>query len=317
LIVSSHGSAPAHACIESIVRQSVCPSQVVVITPEGTAGWRLPVAEPHHPLWRVLSRADGGSAAARNDALEMMADTSMPLAIAFVDDDWTLAPDYVAQVGGAFERCCSLGIVVPWLQEGSGVQCGLTPAFPYQWAWNDVGPCAAFRTAAVLEAGGLRPPLADSYATWDLSNAILAGGWQAAPFPTVLASRSGPSSRADPVGKSLASRQRILERCPELVAAGAAEIVVLLLARVHHLQRRQGGGPSDLPLPGDRTMTALEIIRATPRQQLAVLRRAAADPRYVARWLGWHGHRAIGKASQRLLTLFQMTGKGRRLAPRD
>lgn len=48
-----------------------------------------------------------------------------------------------------------------------------------------------------------------------------------------------------------------------------------------------------------RTMTALDILRASPRQQLAIARRALADPRYVARWLVWHGRRAVRNVSQR------------------
>jgi hypothetical protein len=47
------------------------------------------------------------------------------------------------------------------------------------------------------------------------------------------------------------------------------------------------------------TMTALDILRASPRQQLAVVRRALANPGYVAPWLTWHARRMLGTSRRR------------------
>jgi hypothetical protein len=44
-------------------------------------------------------------------------------------------------------------------------------------------------------------------------------------------------------------------------------------------------------------MSALDILRASPRQQLAVIRRALVNPGYVAHWLAWHARRATGRCT--------------------
>jgi glycosyltransferase involved in cell wall biosynthesis len=54
-----------------------------------------------------------------------------------------------------------------------------------------------------------------------------------------------------------------------------------------------------VPLQG-QTMTAIEVIRAPLRQQLAIVRRAVVDPHYVVQWLTWHARRAINGGWSRL-----------------
>jgi glycosyltransferase involved in cell wall biosynthesis len=59
---------------------------------------------------------------------------------------------------------------------------------------------------------------------------------------------------------------------------------------------------ADVPpamLQSAHTMTPLDVLRAGPTQQLAALRRAFANPRYVSQWLAWHGRRALGRLSRR------------------
>jgi glycosyltransferase involved in cell wall biosynthesis len=73
---------------------------------------------------------------------------------------------------------------------------------------------------------------------------------------------------------------------------------------------RAGGSRkrNGLPVQG-RTMTALDILRSSPRQQLAVLGRAVANPRYVVRWMAWHGRRGFSKVCQRLPRLLRASWK--------
>jgi glycogen synthase len=56
------------------------------------------------------------------------------------------------------------------------------------------------------------------------------------------------------------------------------------------------------------TMTPLDILLSSPQQQLAVARKALADPRYVVRWLAWHGRRVIQNILQRVR---RESGRGR------
>lgn len=46
------------------------------------------------------------------------------------------------------------------------------------------------------------------------------------------------------------------------------------------------------------TMTPVDVLRAAPRQQLAVVRRALSNPRYVMQWVLWHGRRALTRVSR-------------------
>jgi glycogen(starch) synthase len=101
----------------------------------------------------------------------------------------------------------------------------------------------------------------------------------------------------DIVSRQLAFRERV-------VALGCRQSteVPLPLALVPNDPRTQDRpGEDGIPVPG-RTMSALDILRASPRQQLAVVRRALANPGYVAQWLAWHGRCAITRVSQMLRT---------------
>jgi hypothetical protein len=282
----------APACIESLVSQTVLPAQVVLVVPtDSRVRDPFPVGEGRC-AWHIVRHLDTGSAAAHNEALRVAG--SDVLAVAFLDDEWMLAPEYVAVVDKAFRQCSDVGIVSPWHHEDGDICTDLPPAFPYQWVWNDIGPCAAFRMTAVEQVDAMRPPLADSYAMWDMCNAILAGGWRAAPFPAALASRvESTPSVLTPIGRPLVSYESILSRFSALLAADAVEVAVLLQVTRHRLHA-QTASVAEMRPTTDRTMTPLEVLRATTEQRRDLVRRAIADPAYVARWLAWHGRRAAG-----------------------
>jgi glycosyltransferase involved in cell wall biosynthesis len=90
-------------------------------------------------------------------------------------------------------------------------------------------------------------------------------------------------------------RRRVVDRGLKLSAdvESCSALMKLLCAA--------GEAPSTfvVPLQG-QTMTAIEIRRAPLRQQLAIVRRAVADPRYVMQWLTWHARRAISGGWSRL-----------------
>jgi glycosyltransferase involved in cell wall biosynthesis len=259
LIVSSKHR-PAGACVAGIASQTTRPAQVILIVPSDAD-----MPDPFPPdgsccPWQIVRHPDVTSDRAREEALRIAADGN-PLAVVFLDDEWVLAAGYVSAMDHAFRQSPNLGIVAPWRSDNGEIVTALPPAFPYQLASNDAGPCAAFRAAAVEDARAAGGGLAGGDAMWSLANAILAVGWRAAPFPAVLASRQGRVLRA----------------------------------------RSQSVGIRQAPLASGRIITPIEVLLATSRQRRDLVRRALADPAYVVRWLAWHGRRTIGRIPRRLL----------------
>jgi glycogen(starch) synthase len=250
----------AAPCLAGIVSQSTAPAQVILIVPSGAEmPDPFPPADSRCP-WHIVRHSDVGSAAARDEALRIAAGGN-PLAVAFLDDEWVLAPEYVVAMDRVFRHSSSLGIVTPWHSENGGTGTALPPAFPYQLASNDVGPCAAFRTTALEEVRAGGSGFTGGDPLWSLANAILSIGWRAAPFPAALASRQGRFVRT----------------------------------------RTQAAGIRQAPLASGRIITPLEVLLATSRQRRDLVRRAIADPAYVVRWVAWHGRRTIGRIPRQLL----------------
>lgn len=122
-----------------------------------------------------------------------------------------------------------------------------------------------------------------------------------APPPSILAdmgAAAAASIRAMCDNREIVRRQ--LEFRRRVIATGCRQSteVPLPLVLVPDDSRARGRpGRDGIPIQG-RMMTALDILRAPPRQQLAVIRRALANPGYVAQWLAWHGRRTINRVSQ-------------------
>jgi glycosyltransferase involved in cell wall biosynthesis len=87
--------------------------------------------------------------------------------------------------------------------------------------------------------------------------------------------------------------RRQLEFRARVVALGCRQPtdISLTFPPIPNEPRALGGpGAHGMAVQG-RTMTALDILRSSPRQQFAVFRRALANPGYVVQWLAWHGRR--------------------------
>jgi hypothetical protein len=91
---------------------------------------------------------------------------------------------------------------------------------------------------------------------------------------------------------SIVNEPSVQTRFPELAGLPAADLAVLQRAVLSPTSPRAAAPPPQ----GERTMTLLDILRASPRQQLAVVRRAVKEPGHVGRWLLWHLRRTIGRA---------------------
>jgi glycosyltransferase involved in cell wall biosynthesis len=114
--------------------------------------------------------------------------------------------------------------------------------------------------------------------------------------PSILASMGAAAATSiralcdsrEIVRRQIEFRRRIVARgcrAPGAISMRLAPLAAQALDRATGLPR----------LPQGRTMTAAEILRASPKQQLAILRRAVANPGYVFQWLAWHRRRLFAK----------------------
>jgi hypothetical protein len=53
------------------------------------------------------------------------------------------------------------------------------------------------------------------------------------------------------------------------------------------------------PVQSAGTMSLTEILRAGPRLQAAIIRRALANPRYVGQWFAWQSRRLLHRTLKR------------------
>jgi hypothetical protein len=156
-----------------------------------------------------------------------------PLGWIFLDSRDRLAPNCLERCASVLQHCEGVGLVSSWVRLHSRRQPTLEalpcPSFPYQWLENQASEASAVRVEAWEDAGGLRAPLSDGFEMWDLTNAVLAAGWQSVTVPEVLCERSaGESSNgvAEATGPET-MRRLLLERFPALVAQDAERLVLM------------------------------------------------------------------------------------------
>jgi hypothetical protein len=116
----------------------------------------------------------------------------------FLDQDDELAPAFLERVGQIFSRRPEIGLVAPWTRRTRGTRHLDAPPCPelvHQMVRNDTTPATAFRAAALRQARPFRSGFPREYDIWDVANAVLLEGWQAATLPEALAIRHQPSPR--------------------------------------------------------------------------------------------------------------------------
>jgi hypothetical protein len=252
VIVTGDGRGPPGACLAALRTQTRPPLSVTVV-PDG---------RPE----------------ARNEALAAARRGRKPLGVLFLDAADLLRPEALAALEAALRHRGEVGLVSSWgagrRWPASPTPVTAPPSFPYQWMANEVAAVTAFRLEAVEEAGGFRPGLEDGLEEWDLVNAILAAGWPALTYPAILGERTAAFAAAP--GRLVRARTAVLERFPELVAADAAELVLLLEARCP--------GP-DVPAARQRAATVGDLLRRPWREQVVLARAALREPRRAADWV--------------------------------
>jgi hypothetical protein len=228
----------------------------------------------------------------RNEALAAARRGRRPLGVLFLDGADLLRPQALAALEAALRHRNEVGLVSSWgagrRWPASAMPVTAPPSFPYQWIANEVAAVTAFRLEAVEEAGGFRPGLEDGLDEWDLVNAILAAGWPALTYPAILGERTAAFAAAP--GRLMRARTAVLERFPELVAADAAELVLLLEARCP--------GP-DVPAARQRVATVGDMLRRPWREQVVLAQAALREPRRAADWVLRRATSAVRQGARR------------------
>jgi len=108
----------------------------------------------------------------------------------------------------------------------------------------------------------------------------------------------------DTVQRHLDFRRKVVSRGPrgrETTPAPAPALphIARLAAIADEIDVLLRADTARVPAQRAHTMTPLDVLRATPAQQLAVVRRALANPGYVVQWMRWHGRRALARLSSR------------------
>lgn len=107
--------------------------------------------------------------------------------------------------------------------------------------------------------------------------------------------RAAPGLANVPVGGTGAPRlETVRDICaafPRLAACSADDLAVL--PHMSLQQQRADHPLTERPSQGERSLTLVEIARASRTQQIAIVRRALSNPRYILQWLAWHTRRAL------------------------
>jgi hypothetical protein len=117
----------------------------------------------------------------------ILAEAPDALGVVLVDEGWSLDSSFTAAAHEAFQNSPRLGVLAPWCEDHRRLECLAPFEYPPHGASEGSLPCAAFRVEAVLEAKTGKLSASDPLR--DLARAVVGAGWQAAPYPRVLASR--------------------------------------------------------------------------------------------------------------------------------
>jgi glycosyltransferase involved in cell wall biosynthesis len=305
IALASGDAESVRATLASIEGQTRPAAAVVVVAEQANAAVVEPaLAEARARGWHVLV-SDADRVSASNAALRLLLEDRALLAIAFVNARTRLRPEFVVACERVLGTCADVGIVSAWTRVRNGedaVRIRPCPAFPYQWISNEVAQYAAIRSAALADTGLLRPELNSGFETWDLVNAVLAGGWAAVTYPAILGEESGAVAGVPEARDATyeATRRALLTRFSDLIGRHAAELVLLLetgspWSGPYSERRARQGGPNLVA----QVLTPGRVLSAPFHEKMALVRRALKHPDEAARWLKWQAGRALARVTVR------------------
>jgi glycosyltransferase involved in cell wall biosynthesis len=193
IVIRADTLSVAQSVLRSIERQSVQPAAVAVICRiNGEAGspGRMQGGE------FIIEHAPNlVGAQAWNRGFELLASRATDGFWLFLDEHDALDPDCLERMAAVFAMRPDVGIVTPWTERtgwARAFDARPSPAFPYQMTGNDAAPASGFRARALGCTAPFRPGLPREHDVWALSNAVIAGDWNAVTLPALLARRHDP-----------------------------------------------------------------------------------------------------------------------------
>jgi O-antigen biosynthesis protein len=179
VVATCRRPAELHACLGSLLAQTLPPDRIVVVddAPGADATWRVVTGcDPGHAIVDYVAGEGRGLAAAHNRGLREIA---TPI-VAFTDDDVVAEPDWLERISAAFARSdrvgCVTGRIRPfelsttaqrWLDGYAGFDKGLEwrvfdlgahrpddPLFPFTAGTVGSGANMAFSREALAAIGG-------------------------------------------------------------------------------------------------------------------------------------------------------------------
>ncbi|MEO8622311.1 MAG: glycosyltransferase family 4 protein [bacterium] len=274
-------------CLSSLRQQTHAPVALVAVVPAANRGVRSAIAALGPAELVHIVETTGNLRAdmlAGRQALLAIAPELAGLAFLYHGD--YASSVYLGVAASVLQDYPHVGIVSSWWRESADEdpQIRPTPAMPYQWLANDVGPHAVFRTGA-LRVHTLSPTSDDGDPMWHVANELVLAGWGSVTFPEVLVETSrAPSPKLGLSSEGRARAHRYLE------GAGAAIAWYFEpnLARARELNAaRPRYSLSADAFAKQHTSPLQWFLRAPLREKLHMISRAAQNPAQTARWVGW------------------------------
>lgn len=208
----------------------------------------------------------------------------------FLEAGTTLASCALDRLGGALDAALEAGFAVGWAGIGTDIPglFGPPPAFPYQWAVNEVDGPTLWRREALEAAGNSLEGIPHGHEDWALGAAVMAQGWPGVRVPARLAVKGAQDIAAEEgYGLRQHARLRIAARFPDLVGRDAVSLLSILGPRPGSSGIGTSGvvsGETSAPVK----ITSLRQVMAMPvREQLKVCGLALKRPDWAIRWLLW------------------------------
>jgi glycosyltransferase involved in cell wall biosynthesis len=282
-------------CLESVRRQTLPPCAVaLVVGPDCAVGAGHDAIEGARKSgWLVVDVRGRSAAVARKAGIAVVQDAvGAPGGWVFLDPHCRLRPGCLEAYHRTLSHCPEVGLVSSWQRRSAtgGIDVAPCPALPYQWLVDDAVPSSAFREEALRGAGGLRRAVGPAYQEWDAANRVLAGGWAAVTYPSVLSDVDGLSATT-PDPERLRTWHELLEHFPDWVGRDASEILLLQACGIGRGQPPEAIRPA---APGPR-----ELLRRPLKEQITYLATALRHPRRAASWMKRHLERVLRDRTER------------------
>lgn len=274
VVAAAHAGA-LEACVASLLAQRRLPSAIL-----------LDAATISRSAWqRVETRCRDAGVPVRS-AVALDPSTLTEIGVAFVDAGCRLLPEFIEAVEAALVRDQGMAAVSHWhVSDGRAI---VRPSAqrPYQWVWNDVSPCAVFRTKALGRVAWIFEMPSARVGSSEVALALLLDGWGAMTLPVVLSRREGP---ADATHQALeaATRTRLLPLLRERYPAAARDMPQLI------------GLITQEPAATTLLAALSQVLRMPASSQWRLAAQALRHPLAATKWVVGSAGRALRGAAGR------------------